>query len=299
MASCKHSLDVVADGWLQKRKYRKGFHIDLAKYKKQEKTFEIGGAQSSPENYAEQKYSDEVPQLIEQPKDSAQRDSPFERLKEIKPKISAWVKDQTEKIQISEDDPPSQEELNTANKKKILGWSVVGVLSLVAIILSFLLPLFIVNASILLFVSVLSSLGTLLLPISIILLIMYGIEHSAIKKNKTIFTPSFLKTTGTFSLVVSIIGAILLLIVAALTVYFLLVLGSFVNLFTEFLLVVLLALLVIFLLGLYSLTLIFSISFAVVSAKKTKAGRISVIIMLAAPVLLILITVISSLYLST
>jgi len=34
LSACKKSSDVVADGWLQKRKYRKGFHLDLAKHKR-------------------------------------------------------------------------------------------------------------------------------------------------------------------------------------------------------------------------------------------------------------------------
>jgi len=37
--SCKPSADVASNGWFQKRKYRKGFHFDIAKKKKHEDAY--------------------------------------------------------------------------------------------------------------------------------------------------------------------------------------------------------------------------------------------------------------------
>ena len=53
LVSCKQSADVVSNHWLQKRKYRKGFHIDIAKQKKHEKTFELGAEIAQKDGFTE------------------------------------------------------------------------------------------------------------------------------------------------------------------------------------------------------------------------------------------------------
>jgi len=206
----------------------------------------------------------------------------------IKDKVSFWVKSKAEQIQKVEDDPPTQEERKKSNLKKLRAWSITAGLSLLFIIVGLIANSMGVIPEVMLVLSILLYAGSLLLPIALILILFYTLEHFAIKKNKTIFTPTFLKTLGNISIAFSIIGAFFLLAQIAVLITFILSIGG-AELFTQLLLFLTYLLVLGVLAMLYYFTLIFSISTSILSAKKTRPGRISIVIMAIALVLTILL----------
>ena len=206
----------------------------------------------------------------------------------IKEKVSFWVKSKAEQIQKVEDDPPTQEERKKSNLKKLRAWSITAGLSLLFIIVGLIANSMGVIPEVMLVLSILLYAGSLLLPIALILILFYTLEHFAIKKNNTIFTPTFLKTLGNISIAFSIIGAFFLLAQIAVLITFILSIGG-AELFTQLLLFLTYLLVLGVLAMLYYFTLIFSISTSILSAKKTRPGRISIVIMAIALVLTILL----------
>ena len=264
--------------------------MDLAKHKKKESTFELGSHEPSKRSIPERSKPEENEALVsdEHLKNTLSRPPFHERIETKKHQVNSWVKTQTGKIQTEEDDPPTQEERKKSNLKKLIGWSITGGLSLVFCIAGLTLDSAAFIPGVALAFNILFALSSLILPIALILIIFYGLEQFAIKKNKTIFTPRFLKTLGNVSIAFSIIGAVLLLAQVAVVLIFIFTFGP-ADLIAQILLFLVYLIILGILAVLYQLSLIASISTAILSAKKTKQGRIAAIIMAIALVLTIII----------
>lgn len=251
--------------------------------------FELGSNEPSKNVIPEQSKPEENQALVvnEQPRKALNHPPFHQRIATKKQQVKTWIKTKTGKLQTEEDDPPSQEERKKSNLKKLIGWSIAGGLSLVFFIAGLTLnsAAFIPGAA--LAFNILFALSTLVLPIALILIFFYGLEKFAIEKNKTIFTPELLKTLGNASIVFSIVGAFFLLAQVAVILIFIFTFGP-----TDLIAQILLFLAYLIVLGIlalfYQFSLIFSISTAILSAKKTKQGRIATIIMALALVLTII-----------
>lgn len=221
LGSFKQSSDVVADGWLQKRKYRKGFHLDLAKHKKQESTFQLS-ADLPPfieksDSISSIKNSDPTALSVEEKKGSHL----FENLRLTKHQFLQNIENRKEhNIAQNNEEPQGDADPYKANKRRILGWSVSAFLSLALVIAGIAL---IASFSVPVLPFVMFYIAAHMLPVSIILLRAYIKEHQALKNGSQFLSEErvlqFRKTAKRWSKI-TFIGGLLFLLLSALVLGF-------------------------------------------------------------------------------
>lgn len=193
LGSCKPSADVVSEGWFQKRKYRNGFHVDIAKKKKYEDTYVL-----SAKTPKDSPLENESNVTVLERKAVEQSEIPIENnLSQTEIENSAFIvissshQANREIGIVSDEEEPNHHNKRRKNLKRIWGWLATALLLLVSLgILAFLFS----ESIIFLFL-----VGMLILPIPISLLVVYLIEHSQLKLGQSIFTEEKLERLRTYA----------------------------------------------------------------------------------------------------
>ncbi|MDB9708588.1 hypothetical protein OAB13_01685 [Salibacteraceae bacterium] len=182
LASCKPSADVASNGWFQKRKYRKGFHFDIAKKKKLEDTFVLSA--KTPNRGPSENINNEVvqkQQVFKKPKllimkyFSRPKEESFEAIILGK----SENKTQESSIIVDKEEPSDREKIR---KNLIRFWAWFG---------SFLLLLTSLLLGALVFIDfpfLVVIIGIFFLPIPIVLSALYLVEHIALSRGRSIFS---------------------------------------------------------------------------------------------------------------
>lgn len=194
LVGCKTSNDVVSDGWIQKRKYRPGFHIGLKKETKHELNYistkevlartpsfshrEVGSMNTRPLMSSLKKEESEM---------SSRAEMKERRL--MTRQMSASIRKPSPFIhRVEEKEPPSEEEIRRA---KLLSFIRIGILTAIILILG---PISLLIISELLLITIpyflipIAWFISLALPAMIALLVIYIIEHFKVLKGKSLFT---------------------------------------------------------------------------------------------------------------
>lgn len=182
LASCKQSADVASNGWLQKRKYRKGFHFDIAKKKKHEDAYVLSAI--TPKERHSENISKEVvreQQFFQKPRLTIKNYlSPLKQKSSKAIVLSNSQQETQEASIIADEEEPSDRDKRRKNLKRFWGW--LG--SFLLLVTSLLLGALIFVDFPLLMVLI----GILILPVPLVLSAIYLIEHGALTQGRSNFT---------------------------------------------------------------------------------------------------------------
>ena len=224
LSGCKQSSDVVSNGWIQKRKYRSGFHIDLGKQKQNENNAFSQKSHISPAslNNVVGQNRNSVARSIQIKSQTRKVESKVTALK--RPSLHVFNDGGSRAINeedSEEEEPEPKQSADSGKRAKI---------SLITAAIALALSAFsyIYSSGFILFINpFFYILGPVALGIGLIALtigVIYLIDHYKSRQDKTIFTERFYKAMGDAALILGI-TSLSLAVLAGLGLFLILLAG--------------------------------------------------------------------------